>query len=218
MAKTQIATPRGASGRASAKSTLLKKNIMDVALSHFSECGFEGTSLRAVAKEANTSHPLLLYHFASKEALWQETMADIVGGYSRSIVELFDSTKGESAAEALQQFIERFVIMSSNKPEVHRVLTMASTQNSARVEWLVETYLREHFEIITSCIRKAQKEGAVREGDPAQLYYHIIGAAGTPFTLYKEFKLLTGRDVFSDDEIHQTTQFIIDSLFLIKRK
>lgn len=218
MVKLKSTSSPRASARGSAKSELLKSIIMEVALSHFSEYGFEGTSLRSVSKDANTSHPLLLYHFDSKEALWHETMDDIVGGYSRSIAELFESTKNESAAEALRKFIEKFVTLSSNRPQVHRIITMASTQNSGRIEWLVNRHLKAHFELVTSCIRRAQKDGAVRKGDPARLYYHIIGAAGTPFTLYSEYKLLTGRDVFSSEETTKTTQFIIDSLFLDSSK
>lgn len=43
--------------------------ILDAALDLFGERGFTGTSLRDVAERAGLSHPGLLHHFASKEAL-----------------------------------------------------------------------------------------------------------------------------------------------------
>lgn len=62
-------------------------------------------------------------------------------------------------------------------------------------------------------IRRGQKEGTVRQCDPARLYYHIIGAAGTPFTVATEYKALTGRDVFSEAEKLRNIAFIYEFLF-----
>ncbi len=209
MAKAKVAASRG-----SAKSDQIRSKIIDVALRHFSQYGFEGTSLRSVSRDAGTSHPLVLYHFDSKDALWQATMAESVGAYSRSIVALFEEHKDETADVILRRFIERFVKMSAERPEVHRILTMASTQDTLRINWLVESYLRDHFDLVVSCIRQGQRDGTVRECDPARLYYHIIGSAGTTFTLYSEFKLLTARNVFSEEEIYHTTEFIFDIVFV----
>ena len=57
-------------------------------------------------------------------------------------------------------------------------------------------------------------EGSVRQCDPARLYYLIIGAGGTPFTLKTEYKALTGRDVFSEAEVLRNIAFIYEIVFI----
>ncbi|MDF1691477.1 MAG: TetR family transcriptional regulator [Zhongshania sp.] len=209
-AQAQVAALRGGTSR----SEHLRQKIIDVALQHFSQFGFEGTSVRSVARAADTTHPLVLYHFNTKDALWRETMTATVGAYSRSIVELFKSNENQPAEVSLQRFIERFVRMSAERPEVHRILTMASTQDTPRINWIVDEFLRDHFEMVVNCIRQGQQHGTVRDCDPSRLYYYIIGAAGTTFTLHGEIELLTGRQVFSETEIYHTIAFIFDIVFV----
>src|SRR5580704_6578922 len=51
-----------------------REKVLQAALECFGAFGFEGTSTRAVADRAGLSHPLLLYHFESKDRLWLSTM------------------------------------------------------------------------------------------------------------------------------------------------
>jgi TetR/AcrR family transcriptional regulator len=62
-------------------------------------------------------------------------------------------------------------------------------------------------------IRRGQADGKVRQCDPARLYYLILGAGGTPFTISTEYKELTGRDVFSETEVLRIVAFIYEIVF-----
>lgn len=170
-------------------------------------------SIRQIAREAKTTHPLVLYHFESKEKLWEATMAATVGAYDQSVAELFEGDASASAQTILMRFIERFVKLCAEHPEIHSIITMPCTQNSYRAEWLVNTFLKDHYARVVALIRRGQEEGTVRQCDPARLYYHIIGAAGTPFAVHKEYKLLTGRNVFSETEILRSIALIYEVVF-----
>lgn len=67
---------------------------------------------------------------------------------------------------------------------------------------------------ICGAITEAQRAGLVRPGDPARLYYAVIGLAGTLFSVSSEFRILTSRDVFAPDELRQTIDLIFDFLLL----
>ena len=56
---------------------VLKRDILAAALSVFARDGYDGASLMDIAAMADTGHPLLLYHFGNKEALWRQVMAHI---------------------------------------------------------------------------------------------------------------------------------------------
>lgn len=52
-----------------AKGRATRERILDAAETTFGEVGFRGASLREIAGRVGLSHPGLLHHFASKEAL-----------------------------------------------------------------------------------------------------------------------------------------------------
>src|SRR5271156_2270460 len=70
-----IVTPRIAVQR-TPKQPLAKKlasadRILDVAISLFSRNGFEGTSTTEIGLGAGIAQSVVLYHFATKDALWR---------------------------------------------------------------------------------------------------------------------------------------------------
>ena len=192
----------------------VRERVLRAALECFGAFGFEGTSTRAVAERADVTHTLVLYHFRSKDQLWRATMQNCLGAYTEAVSDNPHEDRTDDAAAELRNFIERFVRFSAENPQVHRILTMESNQGTDRLQWVIDNFLRAHFTRVRDLIRRGQLEGSVREGDPARLYYHIIGAGGTPFTVSTEYLELTGRDIFSDSEILRTIAFIFEIVFV----
>ncbi|MBB4631640.1 TetR family transcriptional regulator [Sphingosinicella soli] len=191
----------------------MRERILTAALECFGAFGFEGTSTRAVAERADVTHTLVLYHFQSKDMLWIATMEAALDKYGGAVKGTLGQTEERSAKETLSTFIDQFVRMSARQPQIHRILTAEGNQATPRLEWIVENFIRWHFTTIRDVIRRGQAEGTVRECDPARLYYLIIGAGGTPFTLSTEYKAMTGRDVFSEAEILRNIAFIYEIVF-----
>lgn len=191
----------------------VRERVLAAALECFGAFGFAGTSTRAVAERAGLSHPLLLYHFQSKELLWRSTMEDVIGRYRTELEHRLAQVDPRDAAAGLRAFIENFVDFSARVPQLHRIMTQQSTQGSERIHWLIETHLRASFRAVCALITTAQSAGLVRAGDPARLYYAVIGLAGTLFSVSAEFELLTRRDVFAPQELRKTVDFIFAFLF-----
>ena len=192
----------------------IRERILRVSLEYFGTFGFEGTSTRAVAERANVTHTLVLYHFQSKDKLWIATVEEALKSYRAALEVNFESAHERSAKDALTTFIEQFVRMSANHPQIHRLMTMDSNQDTSRLVWIIDTFVRGHFTFVRDLIRRGQAEGSVRECDPARLYYLIIGTGGTPFTVRTEYKALTGRDVFAEAEILRNIAFIYEFVFI----
>ncbi len=198
--------------RASKRGNEVRTRILSAALDCFGAFGFEGTSTRAVAERAEVTHTLVLYHFRSKEQLWIATVGATLEAYTEAMKAHLSQCG--SAAEGLRTFIEQFIRMSAAHPQMHRILTMESNQFTSRLDWVIENFLREHFGMVRDLIRAGQDEGAVRQCDPARLYYMLIGAGGTPFTVAMEYRALTGRDVFSETEILRNIAFLFELVFV----
>lgn len=192
----------------------VKGRILRAALECFGAFGFEGTSTRAVADRAGVTHTLVLYHFQSKEQLWKSMISDALSRYASDVQDSVQERSDRSASASLRQFIDKTVRMCAEHPQIYRIMTMEGSQDTDRLQWVIDTYLRQHFSTVKELIRRGQQEGTVRECDPARLYYLIIGAGGTPYTISTEYKALTGRDVFSDAEILRNIAFIYELVFV----
>ncbi len=192
----------------------VRDRVLQSAIECFGAFGFAGTSTRAVADRAGLSHPLVLYHFKSKEQLWRNSMEDLLDRYRAELVARRSKVDADDPVAGLRAFIENFVEFSARVPQLHRIMTQQSTQGSDRIHWLIDTQLRESVQEICKLIRKGQKNGSVRKGDPARLYYAVIGLGGTLFSVSAEFQLLTDRDVFADREVRKTIEQILEFLFV----
>jgi AcrR family transcriptional regulator len=191
----------------------VRERVLQAALECFGSFGFEGTSTRAVAERAKVTHTLVLYHFQSKDQLWISTMENALRPYILKMKESLEGSKDAPAREGLKTFIEQFVLLSARHPQIHRILTTASNQETERLQWIIDHFLRDHFVLVRELIRRGQAEGSVRQCDPARLYYLIIGTGGTPFTIATEYKVFTGRNVFSEVEILRNIAFIYEIVF-----
>ncbi|RYE57225.1 MAG: TetR/AcrR family transcriptional regulator, partial [Rhizobiaceae bacterium] len=72
-----------ASAPARAMSVNAKSAILDAALKAFARDGFDGASLPKIAEMAQIAHPLIHYHFGSKDNLWRETVDYALGDLGR---------------------------------------------------------------------------------------------------------------------------------------
>lgn len=212
---TEPQTPRVKSAAAKQyRGADARERILHAALECFGAFGFEGTSTRAVAERASVGHPLLIYHFESKDGLWLSTMEDVIGHYQSNLFARLARIDTINAVEGLSAFIENFVEFSAQVPQLHRIMTQQSTQGSDRIRWLIDGHLLDSFNKVCEMIRHGQTDGRVRRGDAARLYYAVIGLAGTLFSLSTEFRIMAQRDVFAPEELRQTVELIFDFLFL----
>jgi TetR/AcrR family transcriptional regulator len=183
-----------------------RARIIEAAREAFSTMGFEGTSLRGVAKEANVQHQLATYYFKTKEELWMAVM-DQLGERIRGL-------EGVDAATKLRLVVREFVRYSADHPQLHRLMTMEGRKESERLVWLVKRHISRFFAISTKLIREAQALGVVRPGDAGQLHYCAIGVATAAFSLAPEYKLVTGNDPFIRSHIEQIADLVCDFLFI----
>ncbi|WP_070154568.1 TetR/AcrR family transcriptional regulator [Sphingobium phenoxybenzoativorans] len=191
----------------------VKERILSAALTAFATYGFEGASVRSIAKDAHASLPLVLYHFRSKEDLWRTVMEgvyeEIDTGQKRH--PNYDSL---SASERLRLLIEDIVRFFANSPSLHRLMTLEGHQITDRLLWMCERHTRKSFRDMTTLIVEAQREGKVRMVDPARLRFAINAMSAVPFAVSAEYQILTNKSPFSAEEIEGTISLINQFVFL----
>lgn len=191
----------------------VRARILKSALNVFATHGFEGTSVRNIASDAHVSISLLIYHFGSKEELWRATINDIFAKAVPDVEHDPEMLAATTAAARLSLLIERSVRLFSEYPALHRLMTLEGHQPTDRLIWMCDSFIRENYKHVCALIADAQREGAVVEGDPAQLRMAITAMAAVPFSVSAEYQYLTRQNPFTKHEVESTIALIKRLIF-----
>jgi len=96
--------------------------ILQAATRLFAECGFEGTTIAAVAKAAGISKQNLLYYFPTKPSLYERVLDDVLDDWLARMAHLADSDG--APADVLRAYVGAKLRFSREQPWASRVYAM----------------------------------------------------------------------------------------------
>ncbi|AIE86273.1 TetR/AcrR family transcriptional regulator [Fimbriimonas ginsengisoli] len=103
-----------------------REAILTAALESFSERGYGATSISQVASRAKVTKSLVLYHFESKETLWQTTLE----AHVRPMVQLFlKYANGDPSLSFRDVIRTRFDFMKAS-PHLSRLMTWLTLESA----------------------------------------------------------------------------------------
>lgn len=161
-----------------------KWQILDIALNHFIQYGFHGTSTRKIAEEARISSGLMFHYFPNKIALY-EALVEI--GCKKITI---DSEEGESPLVFFEKQVEWFLSVAAQNKFASRMFVFMglATINAKDVSERAAQMIKNHDVEVMSVpyIEKGQELGVIRAGNPLTLsvlfYSSIQGFAETLVT------------------------------------
>ena len=151
--------------------------ILDVAVSLFSNRGFRGTTTKEIAQAAGVSEAMVFRHFATKEELYAAILDHKACSGGR-----FEPA--EMAADAIARKDDRAVFESlalgalnhhENDPNFQRLLLHSALEKHELAQMFFDEFVSRVYEFLGSYIRERQKEGALIEIDPAIVVRAFIG-------------------------------------------
>src|SRR6202030_1262777 len=99
-----------------------RASILNAAIAEFAERGFEGASIRVIADRLGLQHPLITYHYRSKDILWR---AAAEHAFAQIRTEWDISTQKESDLSPLARLRQEYTTLfrySVSFPEFHRFM------------------------------------------------------------------------------------------------
>jgi TetR/AcrR family transcriptional regulator len=166
----------------------------------FASQGFAGTSTRQISDDAKVAQSLLLYHFKSKDGLWQAVMTD---SFQRALRILNDAAIAEPSTRATDQLgagVRALVDVCASDPDFHRLAIFESREPSHRYKSMSDSYFDKMATRGARFIKAAQDEGTVHDGDPYLLYIGLFSTVGSIFSFAQRLEAATGRKRPSRDE------------------
>ncbi len=175
-AKSRAAPARAANVNA-------KAAILDAALRAFSRDGFDGASLPKIAEMAKIAHPLIHYHFGSKDNLWRETVDYALGDLSREASTISTASRGLSPLDRLRVLIRALTHFAARCPDHFGLILAEARSDSDRFQWIQENYTGTFLENLQAIIREAQDEGQIRPIAITNLSFVLMGSVLLYFTV-----------------------------------
>lgn len=167
----------GPRSRASAGVGRTPNAILEAALGVFAREGFDGASIPAIAKAADIGHPLVHYHFGSKENLWRTAVDYAFGDLAQSIAVLEAAAISLEPVDALKLLCRGFAQFTARHP-LHTLIIFNELRTGGdRFDWLIERYLRPLHARLDAVIAAAVATGRIRPVPAAHLSSIVIGAA-----------------------------------------
>jgi AcrR family transcriptional regulator len=190
-----------------------RSSILNAAIAEFAERGFEGASIRAIADRLGLQHPLITYHYRSKDILWraaaEHAFAQIRAGWDISAPESSDLPPLVRLREEYATLYRYTVAF----PEFHRFMRQESLTNNPRLKWVAETVLTPLLARLIPQIVAAQKQGLLPAVDPILFHYMMVSLTATLSGFGPEMQVTSGRSAEDKDTIEAYWRLVDDTVF-----
>lgn len=171
-----------------AQSAVSDDTLLEAALQSFGENGYDGASVREIARRLEVSHNLIPQRFGSKEKLWY---AAIDHGFGRLIKDLVREaeTLGSDELLVLRGLICSFIEINALHPSLLQIINQEASQPGTRLDYLFATYIKPVRDFGDAWLVRLADEGRMAPVSVTLLYFLMTHGAGGMFA----FPALTTR-------------------------
>ena len=169
-----------------------REKILKAALEVFSNAGFRGATVDAIAVAAGMSKPNLLYYFPTKEAVYREVLEGMLDAWLDPLRTL--DPDGDPASE-IAAYIERKVELARDFPMESRLFANEMLRGAPIVRNKLTGGLKALVDEKAEVLRTWMEGGQIARVDP----HHLIFAVWATTQHYADFDVQV-RAIIGDDE------------------
>lgn len=161
----------------------MRRALLDAALGSFAAHGYDGTSVRDLARQVGVSHNLVHHHYGSKRALWQAALAHAVASSGRDRPGLAGAagrTRDREAAnrEGIAGALELF----ARQPALAKIMADESARGGERLDFLYDRHIAPFARLLERVLDGAPARVKRRIDARAALLFLFAGLTA-PFAL-----------------------------------
>jgi AcrR family transcriptional regulator len=169
-----------------------RASILNAAIVEFAEKGFEGASIRAIADRLGLQHPLITYHYRTKDILWRAAAKHAF----QEIRSEWDTSPSKgpdpSPLAQLRQEYTTLFRYTVAFPDFHRFMRQETFTNNPRLKWAAKEVLAPLLERLLPQIVEAQRQGFLPAVDPVLFHYMMVSLSATLSGFGPEMRLTSG--------------------------
>ena len=190
--------------------------ILDAALSEFAERGFDAASIRNIAMRVGLQHPLITYHYRTKDLLWRAVAENAFAEIRKMWDEIPDAVN-VSPMEDLRVKYSALLRFTVAHPDFHHFMLRESRPGNPRLPWLVNTILLPMMKRLLPQIQLAQRRNELPKGNPVLIHYMMVGMCSVLSSLKDEIRQASGIAT-EDPRVVEFYLSLIDTFVFHSRK
>ena len=218
MAKNAKATPLARRNRRPGKRAAQQRSIetraaiLNAAIAEFAERGFEGASIRAIADRLGLQHPLITYHYPSKDTLWraaaEHAFAQIKAGWDAAL----ESADLPPLARLREEYTTLFRYTVAF-PEFHRFMRQEALTDNPRLKWVAKNILAPLLARLLPQIAAVQKQGLLPPVDPVLFHYMMVSLTATLSGFGPEMRVTSGLSAADPKVVEAYWRLVDETVF-----
>jgi AcrR family transcriptional regulator len=161
---------------------LSTEQLLDAALDAFAERGFDGTSVRELARALGVSHNLIPQRIGSKAQLWQAAVDRGFGQLALALATALNDDPGDDLSR-LRAVVVRFVEANAARPALLRIITQEAANPGPRFDHLFDHYIDPVRIFGQDLMARLAATGQLRTDSVALMYFFMTHGAGGPLAL-----------------------------------
>jgi len=174
--------PRGRPAAGSAGAGPGDAALLDAALRSFADRGYDGTSVRELARVLGVSHNLIPQRFGSKEQLWYAAVEHGFGSLFTDMLTVLEDPS-DDPLDRLQAMVVRFVEANAANPSLLRIINQEAATAGPRLDHLFDTYIGPVQHFGQALLDELHAAGRIRTNDVGLVYFLMMNGAGGPLAL-----------------------------------
>jgi AcrR family transcriptional regulator len=150
--------------------------ILQVAEKLFAEKGFDGTSVREIAKLASINIAMISYYFGSKEKLLESIVLHRIGNMGLRLENLLH--EDISPLLKIERIIEYYILQVNKNKHIHQIVNLEISNKKRDINFdSFKDLKKNNLKIVTSIVNEGQKQGLFKpDVNVALLSPLIIGS------------------------------------------
>ncbi|ABG42405.1 transcriptional regulator, TetR family [Paraglaciecola sp. T6c] len=146
------------------------EQIIKAAANEFSNKGYDGTSMKSIAKSAGMTRPKVHYYFNDKEEVYQSTLQYISEKWADATTVInFDA----DPFNTLQKYIHQQVRLAFHCPEFSKIAVLDNITNKSNAFFSHNKEAKEQIDSLVSAIEHWIEKGLIRDTNPIRLLFAI---------------------------------------------
>ena len=155
-------------------------HLLDRAFHAFAQRGYEGTTLRALAKDLGISHNLLNVRFGSKADLWRRAVDARVARIGPPVFAAFNAP-GLDDTTRFKELIHRLCAWAAENPDFVSLIHTEGRRATWRLDYLVKTHILPFKQLLEALISRLSATCPVRNISTPAIMALLVQGVGFYF-------------------------------------
>ncbi|MEN1939156.1 forespore capture DNA-binding protein RefZ [Paenibacillus sp. 102] len=163
-----------------------KQKVIDAAISLFNTKGYDGTSVRDIAKRADVNVANISYYFAGKQGLLEQLITDFLEGYIGVIERSFEQRDYLSAKEVMNQTVRGILRYQFDHRELTRFFYRELSLDTTLIREVMTVYFSKERYYIEQIIKQGQVQKEFQKVSFTMFMTQLKGMINMPY-LYPQY-------------------------------